>query len=548
MIRHRSKSSFPARVTGWAIVFLIAAAGSFAARTTRQNIVAPDDLLAGIIIPNVDDDDGDGRPDFQADVPDAADNDLFRFKIVLPSPASGEIRFRVEIPEPWDKLIRLFLSDPSSGALRPFSGPAAVPAPADLAGREIALALEAADFAGPGRPPAFDLKVRFETKDGRPLGEQTFRFAVAPFLMSCCLDPAEAVQVVRTAITGEFVKALAPAVEAAGSRLEVIDDAAVPSHDIWIQDAVEIGSASDGQRLMHVALHGNRGRKLDDLFARKFLGRDSGVVHPGSFRGESAEWIDWFGNLEVSPPLRANGRDYPRGRIYAGTQGVRAMHPEVIKFLDAQGVQAPVLWLDTSWLVIGHVDETVSWVPSNVGNPFRMLIPSTRLAVEILRKAEKDAPGCVINRGRQRPGDIPGMFEKPVAGVLADKKLMDQQDFVQKKIDAVRKTLQDELGIADQDIIEIPVLFDSYDAKFAGRFEALTPNMVNSLLVGKTFIVPDPFGPLVDGRDVLLQAVKDRLEPIGCAVTAVDNFFPYHRWAGEVHCGTNATRNPATSH
>jgi hypothetical protein len=30
-------------------------------------------------------------------------------------------------------------------------------------------------------------------------------------------------------------------------------------------------------------------------------------------------------------------------------------------------------------------------------------------------------------------------------------------------------------------------------------------------------------------------------------VLAVDNFYPYHRWGGEVHCGTNATRRPSVS-
>jgi protein-arginine deiminase len=341
------------------------------------------------------------------------------------------------------------------------------------------------------------------------------------------------------------VNDLKPLVEAAGARLLAFENAAVPEHDIWFQDAAEIGFATDGVKTMHVALHGNRGMKLDDLIATSFLGKDSGVVHPGNFRGKSAEWIDWFGNLEVSPPLEARDRSYPNGRIYAGTQGVRAMHPEVVSFLEGQEVQAPVLWLDTSWLIIGHVDETVSWVPSDVGNAFRMLLPSPRLALEILRKAEKAAPGCILNRGTRRDDSEKDEFcDAPVAAVLNDRTLIADQEFVQKRIDGVRRTLQAELGVTDADIIEVPVLFNSWPGRFAGRYGALTTNMVNSLLVGKTLVVPDPHGPLVDGTDVLLQAVKDRLEPLGCKVVAVDDFYPYHRYGGEVHCGTNATREP----
>jgi protein-arginine deiminase len=203
-----------------------------------------------------------------------------------------------------------------------------------------------------------------------------------------------------------------------------------------------------------------------------------------------------------------------------------------------------VLWLDTSWLVIGHVDETVSWVPSKIGTPYRMIVPSPRLAVEILRQAEKVAPGGILNRGTKREGDKPGEFERPVAEALRDKGLMAAQVLVQGKIDSVRRTLQDELGVADTDIIEIPVLFNSENGRFRGRYFAETVNMVNGLLVGNDYIVPDPRGPLVDGKDVLLQAVKDRLEPLGCRVVPLDCFDPYHRWGGEIHCGTNATRRP----
>ena len=448
---------------------------------------------------------------------------------------------RAEIAEPWTRFVRVFIRMPSPDGSR-FVAPSVEVNPAEVRKKGVVIAVEAADFPASDRPPTIEVKVMFETREGRPLHEEKILCRVAPFLLSSCLDPAEQVQVVRTKGTEQFVRNLEPLVEAAGAELEIVDDASIPEHDIWIQDAVEIGYATDGERVVHFALHGNRGRELDAVFAKKILGRNFGVIRKGDFRGRSAEWIDWYGNLEVSPPVKAKGRDFRNGRIYAGTQAERAMHPEVIKFLEAQGAQAPVLWLDTSWLVIGHVDETVSWVPSKVGTPFRMLIPSPRLAVEILRQVEQDAPGGILNRGTKREGDKPGEFERPVADALRDEGLIEVQERVQGKIDAVRRTLQDELGVADADIIEIPVLFNSENDRFPGRCFAETVNMVNGLLVGNDYIVPDPRGPLVDGKDVLLQAVKDRLEPLGCRVVPLDCFEPYHRWGGEIHCGTNATR------
>jgi len=509
---------------------------------SRGHDVARHDQQPLVLIPNIDDDNGDGVPDVSAaPLAVGADNEVLQLRVFPDRTLPRGAMVRAEIAEPWTRFARAFIRTSSP------TGPKFVPSsvevdPIEAKKNGIVFGIEVADFAASDRPLTVEVKVVFETREGQPLYEKKVLCGVAPFLLSSCLDPAERVHVVKTKATDPFVHNLEPLVEAAGAILEIVDDASVPEHDIWIQDAVEIGYGTDGERVIHAALHGNRGRELDAVFAKISLGRDFGVLKKGEFRGKTAEWIDWYGNLEVSPPVKAKGRDYKNGRFYAGTQGERAMHPEVIDFLEAQGAQGPVLWLDTSWLVIGHVDETVSWVPSEVGTPFRMMIPSPRLAVEILKEAERDAPGGIMNRGAMREGDKPGEFERPVAEALMDNSLMAAQAFVQGKIDAVRRTLQEELGVADADIIEIPVLFNSDNRWFPGRYFAETVNMVNGLLLGNDYIVPDPRGPLVDGKDVLLQAVKDRLEPLGCRVIPLDCFDPYHRGGGEIHCGTNATR------
>jgi protein-arginine deiminase len=540
------KRCFPS-VRNGLCVFGLAGAIAFAACTdplSREPRAGQSRTQPHILIPNVDDDNGDGIVDADGTpLPVGADDDMLQIQVFPDGKLSQGATVRAEIAEPWTRFARTFIRRPFPDGSRFIPGPVEVDA-ADVRKKGVVVGVEASDFPAQDRPPTIDVNVMFETPEGQPLYGEKLRCRVAPFLLSSCLDPAEQVQVVRTAATETFVRNLEPLVEAAGAELEIIEGATIPEHDIWIQDAVEIGSATDGKRVAHFALHGNRGRELDAVVAKKKLGKNFGIINKGGFRGGSAEWIDWYGNLEVSPPVKAKGRDFKAGRFYAGTQAERAMHPEVIKFLEAQGAQSPVLWLDTSWLIIGHVDETVSWIPSKVGTPFRMMIPSPRLAVEILKQAEQDAPGGILNRGTKREGDKPGEFERPVAEALRDKGLMAAQVLVQGKIDSVRRTLQDELGVADTDIIEIPVLFNSENGRFRGRYFAETVNMVNGLLVGNDYIVPDPRGPLVDGKDVLLQAVKDRLEPLGCRVVPLDCFDPYHRWGGEIHCGTNATRRP----
>jgi protein-arginine deiminase len=548
MIQHRTGAAPRVRDLFSATCFLCALAGIMVTNSLISKYApAQESRRANIIIPNVDDDNGDGIPDCNAPtLSGAIDDDILRV-LINPGRALPEgAVVRVEIAEPWTSFARVYIRDLSRGGFHLIQGRVRV-SPDEAQANGIMIGIEAADFADERRPPAIDVKIQFETKGDRPLYEETVHCNVAPFLVSCCLDPADAVHVVKTKLTERFVTDLAPLVKTAGAGLEIFADASLPANDIWIQDAAEIGWATDGKRVMHVALHGNRGKKLDDLFAKRFLGKDFGVIQKGKYRGKSAEWIDWFGNLEASPPVRVNGREFRNGRIYVGTQGERSMHPDVVRFLEAQGAQAPVLWIDTSWLVIGHVDETVSWVPSKLGTPYRMLIPSPRLAVEILKKAEKDSPGGILNRGTKRERDLPGEYERPVAEALNNKDLMAAQELVQKKIDRVRRTLQDGLGVADADIIEIPVLFNSSPKYFSGRYYAETTDMVNCLLIGDNVIVPDPHGPLVAGKDVLLQAVKDRLGPLGCRVLSVDDFYPYHRHGGEVHCGTNATRRPAVA-
>jgi protein-arginine deiminase len=321
---------------------------------TVKNSSGLEPRRANIILPNVDDDNGDGVPDCLAVISNGTvDADILpvRIKPRFALPQGAVVR--VEIADPWTRFARVFIRDTSQGVFQPLQGPVGISSD-ETAGSEITIGVEALDFADAGRPPLLNLNVFFETKEGRPLQKDDYEFTVAPILVSCCLDPANDIHVVKTNLTQSFVNDLGPAVRAAGAELRIFEDLALPASDIWIQDAAEIGWATDGERLMHVVLHGNRGRRLDDLFAKKFLGRDSGVVQKGDYQGKSAQWIDWFGNLEVSPPVKVKGREYRNGRIYAGTQGERSMHPAVIRFLEAQGGQSPVLWIDTSWLVIGH--------------------------------------------------------------------------------------------------------------------------------------------------------------------------------------------------
>ena len=108
------------------------------------------------------------------------------------------------------------------------------------------------------------------------------------------------------------------------------------------------------------------------------------TIVPGVPR-KNTRWIDWYGNLEATPPYAdSHGKRYPYGRVIVGKQRELTMHPGVMKFLEAQGLQWPPFVVDTSWLAIGHVDEVVNFVPAQNKAGFKVLLPSPQAARDML--------------------------------------------------------------------------------------------------------------------------------------------------------------------
>ena len=67
---------------------------------------------------------------------------------------------------------------------------------------------------------------------------------------------------------------------------------------------------------------------------------------------------------------------------------------------------------------------------------------------------------------------------------------------------------------------------------------------VNMIVLDKDLGIPKPFGPQVEEVCCLETHVRSLLEPLGLCCTFVDDISAYHRFLGEVHCGTNVRRKP----
>ncbi|NWR96005.1 PADI1 deiminase, partial [Furnarius figulus] len=216
----------------------------------------------------------------------------------------------------------------------------------------------------------------------------------------------------------------------------------------------------------------------------------------------------------------------------------RRMSRAVRDFLFAQKVQAP-LEVYSEWLSVGHVDEFLTFVPAPDRKGFRLLLASPNACYQLFKEKQRQGHG----EATQFIGRGEGMKDserRSIDDILADESLRSDNRHVQRCIDWNRDLLKQELGLSEQDIIDIPQLF----ILRGSRADALFPDMVNMLVLGRQLGIPKPFGPVVGGQCCLEQRVRELLEPLGLSCTFIDDYFSYHVLSGDVHCGTNVRRKP----
>lgn len=362
------------------------------------------------------------------------------------------------------------------------------------------------------------------------IGSERFEAEVSPVLLASSLDPPERLLVVRNERSANFASKLAQLTNVPVDEIPI----ASISTDFWIQDAIEFGlSATPGEDgLIDQAVApicGLRSRHdmgLDcralDAAARAYGAGYSGATIPITVGKPlpKRRWIDWFGNLEVTPPVFG----HPHGRILMGYQRELRMHPQIRAFFRDQNYQWPPLELDVSWLTIGHVDETINFVPAPGSPGFRVLLPSPALAKDLLTKeiqaGNGDLPAWVVFDGKKREITL-NELEKRINN-------SDDTALIEKMIAKTRALISSELGINNEDFIFLPCLFDNG--------ESVTPNLVNSLVIGNNIVFPEPGIPFFE------KYTREILDKIGVKLDFIDNFDPYHINSGEVHCGTNAVR------
>nr|WP_317036367.1 protein-arginine deiminase family protein [Nodosilinea sp. E11] len=379
-------------------------------------------------------------------------------------------------------------------------------------------------------------------KDGEILYSDRVVFRVAPWMMTPnTLSPTMVfVSRLSKGDNEDFIEDLRKVVSQAGAQLDPVpfefhDD------DPWMRDEIEIGYTQAPGQSVHVIFDSPRDRGLDHLAKRQVISSRFGYVIRKS-RHEATK-LGSFGNLEVSPPVTANGVTYPFGRLMFG--GTR---PEIMEkprrklkvlrdFFYAQKIQAP-FELFSDWLSVGHIDEFMNFVAAPNSKGFKLLLASPDKCYDLLNALHHQGHDQALLRQGKQLDQKPAAIS--VAEVLADKDLAAHNQRFQSYINWNREVLKQELGLDEADIIELPALFENEGDRAISFF----PNMVNMLVLNQHLAIPKPFGPRVNEQCYFEAYVREVLNPLGLVCHFIDDWDTYFREGGEIHCGTNTSRQP----
>ncbi|CAJ0547352.1 Ff.00g041060.m01.CDS01 [Fusarium sp. VM40] len=415
------------------------------------------------------------------------------------------------------------------------------------------------------RPNSWDgrVTVRFELHDGSVKSSDEVTLRVAPVLTHHHLQKVEQVLAVQgnkndSPFLVGFTDSLSSITKAAGIKKDLYLFNA--SDDIWTQDFVEPGYASipgpEGPISIRIMIRSPQdervaGRQLFEYYRKAGVGA---VQHLGGARDE----INSGGNIETIPPHTHKGKSWPAGRVILGNHGKQKHH--ILPYLEAQESQKPIL-LDTSWLAIGHVDEFVQFLPADNKKGWVAVIDDPRAAIKLLKDVHKAGYGSLPAISRKNDTTTPGescsswscgpipVNPSTIAELLADQEKMKINEQCAQKIDDNIKILKEEVGIADADIIRIPALFQTSD--FPGtdnrklQVGAFFPGVVNNLVLTgyRTCVAPNPWGPVVKGKDIIAEAIKSKYAKLGLNLKFIDDWNTHHNYGGEVHCGSNSIRD-----
>jgi hypothetical protein len=448
-----------------------------------------------------------------------------------------------------------------------------------LLAQDLELGVEGLEFAGEVR-----LKVELKNDVSQVVASDELLLKVAPLIFLHHLLPPTNSYVSELPASAEsaiYCTSRFPGALPRGVTSHVIMPPLNGSWDVWAQDQFQIGYQDAPYGHMYVVLNSPRQGGLAKFPETSITKNPPGLLGPGFGHVrivDGGSTYDSFGNLEVSPPCKVGTNDYRFGRIYYG----KDMSNELQEFLRRQQMQSPVI-LDTSWLLVGHVDEFMSILPDLSGTfGWKVLLASPELGVSLL------ATKTNLHIPMYEPPYANGLgFDVTSVAQLLDRPLTVRvsgysgiSDYnrgpVLNTINILSNAVSAAFGLSARDFIAVPVLFNHGTVDQNGRSipgaVAIVPDLANGAVYGSTYIVPDCFLHSTTEEDVnqngqldagetdingngMLDTLQDPFHeylnshlPAGMRAAYINDWLIYHMAEGEVHCGSNEKRLMPTIH
>jgi protein-arginine deiminase len=491
-----------------------------------------------VFLNNCDSDSDNGEPDHADSVVNGANDfqDLTSILLLRDAALNPASTVTLSVSSAASPYVRLFKRTGPTTAAAFTPGVSGNISTAEVIAGDVELLIEANSFATASWNGKVTVTVTTQPPVGSPVIDSV-ELRVAPWLLLSNLKSASEVYLREYVGQNDVMKAqLQAALPIVGATLVVCPGTApYPSNNVWMQDAMEIGYTEKPGHRMNVVLKSNRGPSwpLSNYPKDTLLSPNYGWFQHSTYsstRGSGNApdgWLDWFGNLEVTPPIPG----YPYGRVYYGQNpGTgNSLDPAIVSMINAQELQGPALPLDVGWLLIKHVDEIFCWVPTSSGGQ-KLLVPDTTLMYNLLDSWVTSGYGSQPMLRVYNSTETVSAFRNATSFRTANLNLQTN------RINPVIEAAKTAWGLTEADIIRIPAAYYSNGGSYV-------PNMVNSLVLNGTIIVPEPHGPVLSGTDLLQQDFRNRLANAGVSLTVsfVDDQ-RYHKWSGNVHCATNAKR------
>ena len=386
---------------------------------------------------------------------------------------------------------------------------------------------------------------------GESLGLDKVQMRVSPMMLYHHLLDAEVAYVAQVSGTAsaDFRADFQAGIEAANGITEYFPMAV---SDQWNQDYFETGYMSmptpEGQHAIRVNFRSanvdnpnnpdNPLRPAGQVVFSYLRGIDSAPIQEYDINHSGQmDSLNSFGNTETIPPYSYDGVDYPLGRIFRGSTASFYPDPNFSKMLEDQKIQEP-LYVDTSWLLVGHVDETTSFLPADNDYGWVLVVNDAQMAIDMFEDLSDQGHGSVtLFEGKEWDPGVSA--EVTIDEVLDDDDVMAESLSSAAEVEAQVAIIKAATGITEAEIVRIPYLhWTTY-----GYSVAYQPGTVNGILIdSKNFMPPKPHGPNIGGVDVMEEQFEEAYGAYGVNVHWVEDWDLYHRLLGEVHCGSNATR------